>query len=642
MLSLIGSGDIPTITLREQVEEVLDSRQRAQRLFAAPAVRSDAFYKVELDLDGVLPEGMSPGRAAYTLIVNNETVQTIGHTWLSANILSIEPYDSSTGRLAAIFSQAIGFAKLEVRVSGFEFRKTVEFEPVQVLLPESRESQELQLMAEAVASGYDQWLSTEKVTTEEEAPGGRISTLDPLIANRIKRLEHLLRVFEKELPYFSSNARFELRSKKTIDAIAKLRGMSAETAAFIATHPEELRESRFGAGIRIGKRFYVPQHTLVESTRRNYDLYENRVIAGFLVALASALKSETELVSNYAEPINRADLPQGYISAGSVLRSSSARRLSEYAYAVSDAAERVRGLARRYAAVFGIAFKAHSGIPKRTPVFQSIPSYRRIYEAIVRWYQLGELRLHKEELMANVLCRSRLYEVYVLVRLLDEIQRFGFSLIERYEYEYDSAMHLQSQRTLQKAANTFVFKANSSNSVRLTLFYEPVVPVASKEPENGLGLVRTTSFQFKEGNQVDFSPNPSKGFTPDYVLKLEVGDRIVWYLADAKYTTRSIAAERYLAVTALKYILGTTTSCLEDRVAGLWLMCGRGEGKRFWPSSFNSLAESAHVTPCGDIYLDSVRVSNSLEENKAIPALVQALMRFLQNDNAGIADNGNK
>lgn len=70
-------------------------------------------------------------------------------------------------------------------------------------------------------------------------------------------------------------------------SIERMRDMTPEAARWMASHPHEWQRVAPGHGIRMRGANWMPAHALVRTSELSRDLYENRVVAGFPLHLAS-------------------------------------------------------------------------------------------------------------------------------------------------------------------------------------------------------------------------------------------------------------------------------------------------------------------------------------------------------------------
>ena len=96
-------------------------------------------------------------------------------------------------------------------------------------------------------------------------------------------------IYESSFGYFKANARFHIEKTAVVDRLEKLQCIDPATVRYIVQHPEQLKRVNSSAGIRIAARVYHPQKALAFQNACSYDIYENKVILGFLYMVVSSV-----------------------------------------------------------------------------------------------------------------------------------------------------------------------------------------------------------------------------------------------------------------------------------------------------------------------------------------------------------------
>ena len=431
-------------------------------------------------------------------------------------------------------------------------------EPVSVMLPEGPVSQNLATMGDVIAARWTPLIGqgSEHLLAQQDKKDA--------LTIREEILDDILRVYESQYAYFRSNARFKLRAESTVDGSAKLRHFSADTARFIATHPEELVEAPAGTGVQIGNRHYLPIHTLVKRNVRDHGTAENQVLLGFLTTVLRGLEREkttvTDLLAQTDSGNNR------YVSSGRTLFGSASERLRNYRDKLHAIENRIREIAVHYRTALGIEGLPVVRIPEPTPVFLSIPAYRLVFDVIVRWFEAGELELEAEEALIASMKQSRLYEYFVLFTLIDALLDEGAGLVERRNHQWSGGNawnHVQTDHP-----NTFVFEYPNR---RITLYYQPFIASHDWTGENALALMRTSSWSI-DGGVLHQSANLI--YTPDFLIQVEREGETVCFILDAKFSSLRSVRMYQSAGLVFRYLFSIGPAKPNTRVEGLWLFCG--------------------------------------------------------------------
>lgn len=485
------------------------------------------------------------------------------------------PPSTGSNNLAAIFDCSIGTLNLELtaRIKGQLFRLYAE--PAFLAIPKRNNADYVRTMADLVINRLSTWRNTpeESVWLVDEPD---VRTLAQSLNNRLQAVERTLKTYEQQFTVLKTNARFELASVDKIAGVGRLTGFSHTTLQYVIEHPEELVPANQGTGIRVGTRFYMPRRTLVETKTKTFDLPENRILLGFLTFVVSELADEVRLLKEHIDMLpSIVDFEDtGYVTSAEAILGVATARLSRYLEKLEILLNHARRIAEQYRAILPVQPMPYTGIPKPTKIFSSVPAYRQIYECMINWKSSGAKRLVNVGLLLTAFERSRLYELYCLFRLIDDLQALGFKLIKQQRFVYFVG---EEARRQSPGPNTFCFeKTDASARVvrRATLYYEPVIRPASQLRHNGIDLVRTSPFTWYTGS-LELADESKAFFTPDYVLRVEDDKKHVrWFIADAKYADGWKVADQMTRDLIFKYLFAVKPVHACETVEGLWIFYG--------------------------------------------------------------------
>ncbi len=491
------------------------------------------------------------------------------------DMIVFTPPSTGQNKAAAIFDCSIGTLNLELtaRIKGQLFRLYAE--PAFLAIPKNENVDYVRAMADLVINRLSTWRNTPEesvwLVDETDAP-----TLAQSLDNRLYAVERTLKTYEQQFAVLKTNARFELASVDKIAGVGRLTGFTHTTLQYVIEHPEELVPANQGTGIRVGTRFYMPRRTLVETKTKTFDLPENRILLGFLAFVVAELADEVRLLTERIEmlPSIVGFEDNRYVSSAEAILGVATARLSRYRDKLEEFLKHARRIVEQYRAILPVEALPYTGIPKPTKIFSSVPAYRQIYECMIGWKSSGAKRLVNVGLLLTAFERSRLYELYCLFRLIDDLQASGFKLIEQTRYAYFVG---EDARRQSPGPNTFSFeKTDGSGKVirRATLYYEPVIRPASQICRNGIDLVRTSPFTWRTGS-LELTDESQAFFTPDYVLRVEDDkNRVRWFIADAKYADGWKVADQMTQDLIFKYLFAVRPVHADETVEGLWIFYG--------------------------------------------------------------------
>ena len=179
--------------------------------------------------------------------------------------------------------------------------------------------------------------------------------------------------------------------------------------------------------------------------------------------------------------------------------------------------------------------------------------------------------------------------------------------------------------------NTFIFRRkedDGGNEEIVRLWYQPVLAAGNVEPENGIGLARTTRWSVRPLNAeaADTLRETDRAwYSPDFLISLESGGRTAWAVMDSKYSTVGTVLRHHAMQQAFKYLTSLGTVRKDDVYAGLWLYCGSVANDRTQEGSFFN-ASAPDVLPVPDMVLERV---NALSEADPVAGVLERLRTVL-------------
>lgn len=540
-----------------------------------PAVFSNRAYRIEVAGPALLVP------SAVTVSINGEPCRYV-QSERGADSIALRPQESWP------FRDVFGLAHVEValRRPGAVVPLVLHAEPALVLLPEGQSSRNVSAMAARVCAAYDRLFAEPDggEGTSAGLAGGRgeaasAKSSAEALTGQEAALERLVRLYETHFAWFRSNARRRLAEREEVGAFERLKRFSQKTLEFIVRHPEELSPAPGSDGVKphgFGQA-WIPRHTLVTSSAPSADIYENRVIVGFLDMLARDVDGEERALAAAAAALPRAkvEVPEGYLASTAAIFAESARRLDAAAERFAALRGRILELRSLYERALGLRGAEFTWPPKLTPTFLRIAPYRQIFEAMTAWRAAPPPGLREETLLLACIERSRLYEYYVLAELLEGLEREGFRPVRTARFAYAGACGLVTGEDGLPQNNTFVFERDGAE---VTLWSQPVISTGATAGENDLGLARVCEWSI---SQSDSDPNRMKRsdrpfYTPDFVFRVRPKDAAgaVYLIADAKYSRMERVLLTQTDSLVFRYLFSVRPMRPGDRAAGLWLLCG--------------------------------------------------------------------
>lgn len=404
--------------------------------------------------------------------------------------------------------------------------------------------------------------------------------------------EEVLRVYETNVSLFRSRPHSKVLKREELVGGSSVRRFGRSELLWLSRTPESLYKTKRETAIVVDGVSYMASRVQTERSFRSFDTPENRAVLAFLDvvgralgAVADEMQRQVAELDGVAEELRSVDSGQrGLLPALVVVEAClrSERPFAERARALRRKARRLRhALADAFGPVSAVRYR----LPRRSKVFQEVRPYADVHACMRRWDDFGEFLMLRDGLTLQTWRMDKLYEYYVLYRLLDTLSAHGFSLDESCsEPARRVGYSLQSRYYSNEAQVANVYRLVRGGE-RVTLFYEPVVYGDERE-ENGIDLHRTTR---TESGHDSF-------WTPDYLIRHEANGQVRRIVLDAKF-------RRLDAVQSDGS--GDSRSCFEQclikykaammgvdgrRIDSLWLLCGRALGREVRPYQVSSWA----------------------------------------------------
>lgn len=340
------------------------------------------------------------------------------------------------------------------------------------------------------------------LSVQGDTPGGSPSSLSNIIA-----------AYQRNAAYFRVKPEYTIRKSNVPVPFHRVRILPRDSMIWsVRTGNMHPLPDRCSAGIRIGNTSYMPRETLTETAERDFHIYENLVIIGFLDTVSRQLKSTEKSAELSGFHILQMILqPEVQDTSESLSIIDDIRKQYQHSLRLEE---------RKIPKVLSL--------PKQTKRFQEIPPYHDIYQSIYEWFRGGTVF----DWGAGAILKGRLadtiYEYFCWESLLKLFAKNGFE-----QYKRSVRTDYQGSR-LKPPFSNIVFL--SKGELRVTLYFNPWIPAAGQKPMHGISLVRTDTVIL------------SKGCSPDFLIKLEKNGHAVYAVLDAKFRDMDRLFARYKPV----------------------------------------------------------------------------------------------
>lgn len=396
-----------------------------------------------------------------------------------------------------IFSDCYGFVELSLTLiysDGQECTLSSEYLPVLVRRGELNDS--VKAMVNFVYNNQESLLLNGE--PKPRNPSGLKESGYRSLAAQILLAEEIAAIYESSYGYFKANSRFRLEKTPVVERLERVQHVTQGTLSYAATHPEHLRQVNSTRGIRIGQRVYQPQKVETVQNICSYDIYENRVVLGFLRTMIDSVQVLQERCDNLLNQIpNDEDYSPEYIYSSFFMFSETRKMLEDGKAQLGLLYEKFTNLWGMYCNALPIPIDQYAAQPRPTAIFMSVPQYNRIFVRIHRWYRFGIYDFTKENFMLSFIKISALYESYLLTKLLCYFKDRGYLLNSSKRCIYPVSKRWKYKNT--SGVNTFVL-LNAQKTI--TLYYQPVIFDTDQSSINGIGLYRNNSIPVFTGDEI--------------------------------------------------------------------------------------------------------------------------------------------
>ena len=556
----------------------------------------------------------------YCFKLNNFDINTISSIRVFVNDDEIDvfyngneyAFSSNGVKNYCVFRNKFGFVELSILIT-YEDGNTETWHSgfLSVLVHKDQELESINMMIDYVYNNQDQLLITGDVGTKKTGdvkPGGVIN-----LETKISLASEILKVYRDNYGYFSANSRFKTDVTNVVDDSNKLQNVTPKTLQYIATHPGYLREGKTNGGVKVGNRFYIPQKTLVQKNIYSYDIYENRVIVGFIGKMIDDIGKMISDISQLLEKRKKSSMIQDeYIHSSYFIFQRTEKALRDNLMQLRSLKKEFELLSTTYKRIIDVKNEVINKMPKPSAIFMAVPQYNVFFNHMHRWFSYGIYNLEQERFMMSFINGSALYEVYVLAKLLDVISSMGYHLEKQYKYSYRFFGDTYYRNTL--CNNTFEF---SGIKEKLILYYQPVIYSGEYRESNEIHLYRNNSLAV-EGYGTYY-------YTPDYVIKYEKEGKEKYIILDAKYGDRSFVRKSQTSKLAFKYIFSISPRNNES-IGGLYVLYGGVSKSDKYESIYDKQIPGNKIKPIFDL----IPISASINNEKHSGYLSKLIMNVIQ------------
>lgn len=465
-----------------------------------------------------------------------------------------------------IFSDYFGFVQISIDINTSSKEEiSLHSDFLNVMVKNKTVTKSINLMSEYIYNNQDKLLldnnmhSLNTSSLRNKSPKS-LEVYVKIVSNIVNTYQLLYRTF-------MINSQYILKADYKIDKFEKLSYVDSNNINYIVQHPEQFKEIGPGRGIHIKRKSYLPDKTLVSDNVISYDIYENKIVLGFIHNIINSIKilsdeisSKLSIIDNLKKEVDGYEISAGYIY--SVTR----KKFQDFKIKTYKLKNDLNYIYHCYKRILPIKELKFNSLPKPTHIFMNIKHYNSIYRCIEQWYNFGIYELQKENFLLPLLANSQLYEYYLLLKMYNYFCDIGFTMTLKERFKYNQKNDKYKETAY---CNTFIF---CNNKITVTLYYQPVINKDNSE-KNGIGLFRNNCIPYLELASNKYY------YLPDFLVKIESGKKKLYVVLDAKFSTIDNVKKYYFSDLVFKYIYSLTPSDSNSILAGLCAINGQFKNK---------------------------------------------------------------
>lgn len=288
--------------------------------------------------------------------------------------------------------------------------------------------------------------------------------------------------------------------------------------------------------------------------------------------------------------------------------------MNEFINRISGLEKQFHKLVVSYAQILNVKRITMDKRPEPTAIFMNLPQYNRIYTCILRWFGKSGYDLINEKAMLNFTNAPSIYEIYVLIKMINHIKEFGYELKETKAILYPKQKNWIYKN--QNYNNTYIFTNEDS---KITLYYEPIIYDEDRTNINGVALYRNNSISL---NRETDDERQGHYYVPDYIIKYEADGREKYLICDAKFSRKSKVQYQLVPNLAYKYLTSISVVQKNAEIIGLFVFYGLNEENSIIESFYDrQIKNGKKVTPKIEMFPLSEGVSYSIQTRNAMELL---------------------
>lgn len=382
--------------------------------------------------------------------------------------------------------------------------------------------------------------------SKNEKKSGLVKKNVKSIWNTLKIVDEVIDIYEKFYGYFNNHKRTVVEPVTAIVDARSMQMINQESLRWIVSNPDNLVLTNKNTGIVIKDKNYMPMKVKTHIPHYSYDVYENKVILGFLENVIGYL--DNQILGFNKEIMGLKNIPDTIVAQLPNTHELTGKCVYVYYTGIikrfSDKRDMLQEIFYKYEKILECLPLSVYAPPKLTNTFRQVYHYRICYECMVKWFEEGDYTFNHLNYLFKLKTLSRIFEYFCLIKIQNAITKCGYMLQETKRIIYDE------EDNTEEINNLYVF---SGNDYKVTLLYEPSIWNKKVNEETNL---YSTGFNFVKGRRNEgWTPKGKwkEGWTPDFIIKISCDNRSYYYILDAKYSSETNVKKIYMPELVLKY-----------------------------------------------------------------------------------------
>ena len=310
-----------------------------------------------------------------------------------------------------IFLGCYGIVRLSVIINEIEYTSPY----ISVFIKEENYNKDIDSMIKYIYDNCENYLYEEHKNNRMH--NGIFDNGETSVQAKIQLLNEIVEKLKTLFPLFKNSPYSKLINKNVIAPFEKLRDITPNTMVYISTHVDELQRVNINSGIKFNNQFFQPKTTLVKSVQYTTDIYENRVIVGFILKIIVELGEMLSLVEKSLLSVGQCRKINGYIESKYFIYQRSRIALEKYRTDIIKLQSEFNVIYFSYQKILNTSKIQLTSAPEFTNVFKNIIQYRQMFEIMYKWFNSGRYNLAKEEFILSFISTSKIYEYYCLLKI---------------------------------------------------------------------------------------------------------------------------------------------------------------------------------------------------------------------------------